>query len=251
MPSPARHCITEAAAPEITFFVPCLNEEPNIAGALDNIRSAIADVPTPYEILVVDDCSTDRTVPVVRQYMADHPKAPIVLLQHAQHQGLGHNFKAAASMAKGRYYMLVNGDNVERRELIAALLARLGEADIIIPYFGKLDARPLERRVVSRAFTRLVNLLSGTRIQYYNGAVIHLRENVVAHHSGTRGFGYQAELVTRLISRGANYVELEVPMQERQHGRSSAFNLRNFFSVAGSLGRILRNRLQHGAGPHA
>ncbi len=238
-----RVCFTEAESPEMSFFVPCLNEELNIAGALDTLLAALQLKPVPHEILVVDDCSSDRTVAVVEAYMVAHPQVPIVLIKNAYHQGLGHNFAAAARLAKGRYYMLVNGDNVERSEVIAAILSRLGKADIIIPYFGALDRRPLQRRIVSRTFTLLVNLLSGTRVQYYNGAVAHLRQNVVAYHPGTRGFGHQAELITRLLYLGATYTEVEIPMEERQHGHSSAFKWQNFRSVAGSLWRILRNRV--------
>ncbi len=129
-------------------------------------------------------------------------------------------------------------------EVIEAILSRLGQADIIIPFFGRLDNRPLNRRIVSRTFTKLVNAISGTRVQYYNGAVAHLRENVIAHHPGTRGFGHQAELITQLLYLDATYTEVEVPMQERQHGHSSAFKWQNFLSVAGSLWRILRNRFR-------
>jgi glycosyltransferase involved in cell wall biosynthesis len=243
-PGVTRVCLTEAVTPQISFFVPCLNEELNVAGALDTILAALQDVPVAAEILVVDDCSSDGTVPLVEAYMVSHPDAPLVLIKNDRHRGLGHNFAAGARLAQGRYYMLVNGDNVERREVIVAILERLGQADIIIPYFGKLDRRPPMRRIISRAFTLLVNLLSGTRVQYYNGAVAHLRENVIAWHPGTPGFGHQAELITRLLYLGATYTEVEVPMEERQHGHSSAFKWRNFLSVAGSLGRIARNRFQ-------
>jgi hypothetical protein len=80
-------------------------------------------------------------------------------------------------------------------------------------------------------------------VRYYNGAVIHRRENVVKYHPGTRGFAYEAELITRLIARGATYLEVEVPGVERPHGASSAFKMRNAVSVGGSLIRIGRARL--------
>lgn len=240
--SMTRHCLCEATDPTITFFVPCLNEELNVAGALDTILAACGEVPVSFEILVVDDCSSDDTVGVVRGYMVAHATAPIVLVTHGQHQGLGQNYAGGARVARGQYYMLVNGDNVERKELIEEILTRLGKADIVMPYFGRLDRRPFMRRVVSRTFTFIVNLLSGQRVQYYNGAVAHLRENVVAHHSATRGFGHQAELITLLLYRGATYAEVEVPMEERQHGQSSAFRWENFVSVSASLWRIFRNR---------
>jgi dolichol-phosphate mannosyltransferase len=228
---------------DITFYVPCLNEERNVPGTLDVIGKAVAATGVSYEILVVDDGSTDRTSAVVESFGAAHPDVPLRLIRNPRTQGVGYNFAAGARVGRGKYYMLVNGDNVERVEVLTALLGRLGQADILIPYFGRLDQRPLARRLVSRAFARLVNVLSGTKVHYYNGAVVHLRENVVRWHPGTRGFAYQAELITRLIRHGASYIEMEVPGQERQQGASKAFRLRNFLSVSGSLARILLRRL--------
>ncbi len=232
-------------SPDITFFVPCLNEAQNVLGTLNVILEAIEQVKVSYEIVVVDDASSDGTVAVVERFQREHPEVALELKRNEVNQGLGHNYAAAARTAQGRYYMLVNGDNVERLEVVTALLSRLGQADIIIPYFGRLDERPLKRRIISRTFTILVNLLSGTSVRYYNGAVVHRRENVVKYHPGTRGFAYEAELITRLIARGATYVEVEVPSAERRHGVTKAFKFGNTLSVGGSLVRIGWARLSH------
>ncbi len=229
---------------DISFFVPCLNEEKNIAGTLETIALAVEGSGVRHEVLVVDDCSQDGTVGVVRAHQHTHPEQPVILITSDTHQGLGVNYIRAAKTARGRYYMLVNGDNVERREVITALLSRLGQADIIIPYFGGMDNRPLVRRIISRTFTLLVNLLSGNRIGYYNGAVVHLRENVLRRHPGTKGFAYQAELITLLLARGASYAQVEVPSEERQHGVSKAFRPMNCLSVGHSLIKIGLRRLR-------
>lgn len=248
---------TEGASPQpscpsvdVTFFVPCLNEEKNVAGTLDVITGATAEVGVRYEILVVDDCSADGTVAVVEAYQANHPEAPIRLHKKERNQGLGRNYAEGARIARGRYYMLVNGDNVERREVLVALLPMLGQADILIPYFGRLDTRPWIRRIISRTFTKIVNWASGTSVRYYNGAVVHLRENVIKWHPGTRGFAYQAELITRLLAHGASYIEVEVPGEERQGGVSKAFRPKNMVSVGNSILRIARRRLCPDASAH-
>jgi glycosyltransferase involved in cell wall biosynthesis len=228
----------ETDAPVVTFYVPCYNEAPNVCGALDNIAEAIRRVPCNHEILVYDDGSTDDTSGVVSAYAAAHPDAPIRLIRNETNLGLGHNYRAGAGVATGTHYMLVNGDNVEHPDVIAAVLGHLGEADIVIPWFGRYDTRPKGRIVVSRTFTFIVNLLSGERVHYYNGAVLHRRENVLHHHSGAAGFAYQAELITTLLRNGADYVEVEVLGQERKEGDSRAFQPKNFVSVGGSLIRI-------------
>lgn len=229
---------------DITFFVPCLNEEKNVINSLRVILGAVSEVGVSYEILVVDDFSEDATVSVVEAFQREKPELPVILVKSERNYGLGCNYARGAGLAHGRHYMLVNGDNVERHEVIVALLSKLGQADIIIPYFGGMDNRPLIRRVISRTFTFIVNTLSGNRIGYYNGAVVHLRENVIRWHPGTRGFAYEAELITRLIDRGASYIQVEVPSEERQHGVSKAFRFRNFLSVSASLMKIGGRRLR-------
>src|SRR5262245_55925296 len=47
---------------DISFFVPCYNEEPNILGAIEKLVGISTKLGLSYEILVFDDCSRDRTV---------------------------------------------------------------------------------------------------------------------------------------------------------------------------------------------
>jgi hypothetical protein len=69
-------------------------------------------------------------------------------------------------------------------------------------------------------------------------------------HTNYRGFGFQADMITRLLDEGFSYIEVPVTAQERTKGSSKALTLRNFFSVAHTLvdlfirriGRITRHR---------
>ncbi|WP_430396131.1 glycosyltransferase family 2 protein [Ferrovibrio sp.] len=231
----------DATQPEISFFVPCYNEERNIGGTLATIAEAIGTLP--HEVLVIDDGSKDGTGDVVRSYMAAHPERPIRFIIRGKNQGLGLNYFKAAFEARGRYYMLVNGDNVEPVETIRAITALVGKADMVVPNFGRGDKRPWSRRAISATFTFITNLLSGNRIGYYNGPVLHLTENVRFWRSETIGYGYQAELLCKMLANGATYVEVVVPNGDREWGSSKAFAPGNFLSVANSLFHILLRRI--------
>ena len=63
-------------------------------------------------------------------------------------------------------------------------------------------------------------------------------------HSRRSGFGFQADLVLRLLDEGASYVEVPIVGLERQAGASSALKLRNWLSVGRTLLSILRRRLR-------
>ncbi len=231
---------------DITFFVPCYNEEGNIAGTIDTIVEALQGLSLSYGILVCDDASTDRTCEIVQRQIAAKPEILIQLVENAKNNGLGHNYFQCAFLADSTHYMLINGDNVEPVLQIRDILTHLGEADMVIPYFGERETRTGFRKVVSRTFTLLVNTLSSHSIHYYNGAVLHRTENVRLWSSETRGYGYQTELICRLLHEGRSYVEVSTFNIDRQWGCSKAFSFSNIFAVLISLRHIFFMRIQYG-----
>ena len=230
--------------PLITLFVACYNEVENISGTLDVVRTACAEVGITYEVLIIDDASTDGSVDVIRQYMAAHLEAPIRLHVNERNMGLGENFAEAAFMGTGEYYRLVCGDNVEPVETLVKVFREIGKTDIILTYRpDDVQGKALSRKLLSGLYTKIVNLISGYNIHYYNGLPIMKRQAVMRWQPNSHGFGFQADLVTRLLDRGATYVEIAVTGHERETGKAKAINLRNFLSVSHSLLNIGIRRL--------
>jgi glycosyltransferase involved in cell wall biosynthesis len=229
---------------DLTFFVPCFNEEKNIANTLDAIISAISRTTFTYEIIVVDDKSKDLTKEVVKEYIINSDIKAISLVVNKFNMGLGRNYVDISFISNGKYYMLVNGDNAEPEETIFSIVASLGSADMIIPYFGKNDSRSLSRVYVSKSFTFLINLISGHKIQYYNGPVIHKTFNVMRWSPDTHGFAYQAEIIVKVLDEKGSFSEVMISNLDRNEGSSSAFTAHNLFSVAHSILQIFLRRLR-------
>ncbi len=229
--------------PSITFFIQCLNEEGNVGRAIDTIVEVMASRSEPYEVLVVDDASVDGSVAEVLDRGRRHPALRLDLMRNVALQGLGHNYFMAAQRARGTYFMMVCGDAVEPPESLRRILDCLGRADMVVPYFESWDARGPLRRTLSRVFVRLVRWLSGTRLRYYNGPVLHKTANVRSDGSRSSGFGYQAELLCRLLRKGKSVVEVQIANHDRDRGGSKAFTLRNLALVAGTCWRIFRARV--------
>jgi glycosyltransferase involved in cell wall biosynthesis len=228
---------------DITLFIACYNEEENILKAIGHVVEATATVGCTYDIVIIDDASRDRSVELIRGYMDRHPGIPIKLLVNDSNQGLGTNYSEAAFHGRGCYYRLIVGDDEERVESIIAVLKRLGEADMILTYHADTSHRAPVRRIISRCFTALVNLLSGNRLHYYNGLAVHRRHDVLRWHSHAHGFGFQADMITRLLDCGATYVEVPVVPKERTAGVTKAFTFRNICSVGHTLLEIFIRRV--------
>jgi glycosyltransferase involved in cell wall biosynthesis len=229
---------------EVTFFVPCFNEQDNILSTLSTIQKAIQDFDFKFEIMLVSDGSTDATISLAFGHDIKNLKnCAFELFDEKQNKGLGYRYIEAANKCRGRYFMLINGDNVETVEQIKSILNHKGQADSIVPFFGKNDSRSIFRRNLSLIFTMVINLISGNKLRYYNGAVLHKSQNLKQLNFSVSGYAYQCEILCELISRGISYVEIPVTNSDRQWGVSKAFRAANFVSVAKSAGRILCRRI--------
>lgn len=228
---------------DVTFFVACYNEQDNIVAALDVVVDVCAQVNCSFDIVIVDDASRDASVARIEDYMQSHPELPIRLIVNRKNQGLGSNFAEAAYHGGGKYYRVICGDNEERKESLLAAMRRLGQADIILTYFEDSSARSWARRSISSTYNTAVNLISGHRIHYYNGLAIHLRENVMRWHSNAHGFGFQADIITRLLDMGATFIEVPVIASQRPTGATKAFTIRNICSVGHTLLEIFIRRV--------
>jgi glycosyltransferase involved in cell wall biosynthesis len=231
-----------AHACDITLFVACYNEEQGVIASIETAVAAARQAGRSFDIVVVDDASSDRSVELVRQYMAQHPELTMTLLVNEKNQGLANNYAEAAFWGRGKYYRLICGDDVETQATLAGVFRRLGEADIITTYHAEAGARSPVRRLISRSYTTLINILGGHRLRYYNGVAVNLRYNVLRWHSNAYGFGFQADLLTRLLDMGATCLEIPVVPKERARGATKAFTLRNFCSVAHTLLEIVIRR---------
>ena len=228
---------------DLTVLVPCKNEEDHIRGTLDTVVESMREVGCRYEVLVFDDGSRDRTSEVVGEYCKEHPDLPIRLHRNPRNFGLSRTFVDGAFAGRGRYFRLVCGDNVEPKETIVSVVSRMGQADMIIPYHSQSVGSPL-RIGISRLYTFLVNLFTGYRLRYYNGNPLFRRDHVMRWHPYSFGFGFQADLIARLLDEGATYVEVPVHAIRRdKRGPASFLNPRNFVSTAHTLYELLRRRL--------
>ena len=233
-----------AASIDLSLFVSCYNESDLISKTLDTVLEALADVEKiSYELIIIDDCSRDESVQVIEKYVGEHPEECIVFRRNAVNLGWAQNYLDAAFLGRGKYYRVICGDNSEPKETMVSVFNAIGAADILIPYYATSEGRSTYRLMVSGIYTRLVNMLSGFRLHYYNGLPLHLRYNVMRWHSNTRGFGFQADILCLLLEQGFTYKEIPVTTIEHKGGDSTAITSRNLLSVGHTLFDILVRRI--------
>jgi glycosyltransferase involved in cell wall biosynthesis len=234
-------------AVDLTVLVTCYNEETYIVPTLESVVSALGKAGvTSCEILVIDDASKDGSVRRVREFLDAHPAYPIRLEVNAINHGFANNYVEGAFLGRGKYYHLVCGDDSMPEEFLVDAYRLIGKADMIIPYQiqGEVQGKSGGRKILSRVFTRLVNLLSGYHLKYYNGLLIQIRYNVMRWHPISYGCGFQADIITMLLDQGFSYLQVYSRSVDKKGRGSTSVTLRNFLSVCHTLLEIALRRVR-------
>ena len=117
----------------LSVLVPAYNEEATIVRILDTLQSVQLPEGIRMELVVVNDCSTDRTGQIVEQYIAQHPDASILYEKHAKNAGKGAALHTAIQLATGDLIVVQDADlEYDPHEFSILLKPFLaGQADVV------------------------------------------------------------------------------------------------------------------------
>jgi glycosyltransferase involved in cell wall biosynthesis len=225
--------------PTLSVIIPALNEGQNIANTVQEVLTAIGDRFADYELVLVNDGSTDDTGRIMDQLAAGNPHLRV--LHNPSPNNLGGAYKKGLAVARHDYVLMVPGDDQLPAAGIANVLARVGEAEMVIPYHTNLHIRPLGRQITSRLFTAILNALFHLRLRYFNSIVVYRRELLQTITIRTDSFAFQAETLIKLLRAGHSYVEVGLEIRERPTGRSTALRWTNVVAVFRAVGQLLRD----------
>lgn len=220
--------------PSITVIIPAYNEAGNIENTTQSILNGLNNLGFEnFEILIFNDASTDNTGKISDNLALENRR--IKVIHNNPNKGFGYNYQKGIELAQYDYSVMFPGDNVITEASVRDLLSKTGQADIIISYVTNPELRTFTRRTISKAFTILVNFLFGLNVAYYNGSPIIKTALVRATPRTTSGFAYMAEILVQLLKSGHKYIEIATNIQPRTYGKSTAFKLKNFYSVGKTL----------------
>lgn len=214
----------------ITVIIPAYNEAGNLPGTVSDIVPLLEKHFSDYEVFIFNDFSSDDTGRIADEAAGKNPK--IKAIHNPKNMGLGYNYKTGVARATQDYVIMVPGDNEITGESYEGMFEALKRGrDIVIPYTANMEVRPRMRQIISRVYTKLLNLLFGLKVAYYNGTVIHKRPLIQSVKIETDGFAYQAEALIKLIKAGHTTQEVPMYLKKREYGSTKAFNYRNIYRV--------------------
>jgi glycosyltransferase involved in cell wall biosynthesis len=225
-------------AQSVTVLVTAMNEEGNLIPTVDNVVTAVTPRFSDYEILIIDDGSTDQTGAMADRLAAANPR--IRVHHNGTNRGLGYSLRQGIAQADRRYTALVAGNNIVSLKGLEDVYDHVGTADVVLSYIFT-DVRGIVRRAISRTLVIVLNLLFGLRLRYYTGPWICSTEALKRFQTIGQGSMILPEIPLRLIYEGLSYVEIGLQPQPRTAGETKTFRIVNLVSAATSIVHLFWN----------
>src|SRR4029434_9265915 len=190
----------------VSVCLPAVNEVKNLEGAVADIVWAADGVLAEYEILVVNDGSTDGTRELADRLAHENPR--VRALHQPRNMGIAAAYERALDEAKLDHFSFLAGDGEIARESVRSILAAVGRADIVAPYHQNPRARQLHRRFLTWASTTLVNLLCALTRHYYQVPCIYPVALARALPKTEGGFYFLTQMLIHALHAGYSCVEV-------------------------------------------
>ncbi len=202
---------------DISIVVPVLNEEESIPALHQRLTEALGQAGCSYEILVVDDGSTDRSFEILCELQAQDEHLHVVRFR--RNYGQTAAFAAGFDRARGDVVVTIDADLQNDPADIPALLAKMAEGyDVVSGWRVDRQDRFLDRRLPSILANRLIGWATGVRIHDYGCSLKAYRREVLAD---VHLYGEMHRYIPALAhAAGARVTEIPVHHAPRRFGKS-------------------------------
>jgi glycosyltransferase involved in cell wall biosynthesis len=234
---------------KLSVFFPMWNEQDYIERAIEAAREECEDLMgsgdiADYEIIIVDDASTDNTAVIAGKIAKDDPR--VVLVQHPENRKLGGAMKSGFSAATGDVVLYTDADlPFDMHDVHKAMrLLRYYDADVVSAYRFDRTGEGYVRTIYSFFYNMMVRILFGVRMRDINFAFKLCRSRIFEHVTlKSEGSFIDAELVVKAQKYGYSVIQFGVDYFPRTRGVSTLSSPSVIFKIlreARSLRREIR-----------
>lgn len=220
--------------PSISAFFPAFNDGGTIPSMVISVVRTLPKVTDDYEVVVVNDGSSDYTAEMLEELDRLYPQVRIVT--HPQNRGYGAALRSGFSSATKEWIFYTDGDGqYDPRELVNLVEAVQEDTDIVNGF--KIERHdPLHRVIIGRVYHHIVRLMFGFRLRDVDCDFRLIRRKVfdevqLRSTSGT----ICLEMVKKMQDAGFKFEEVPVHHFHRAYGKSQFFNFPRLVRTAVQL----------------
>ncbi|MBN1465419.1 glycosyltransferase family 2 protein [candidate division KSB1 bacterium] len=201
---------------DISIVVPLFNEQDSLFELFAQIKTVMQELELSFEVIFVDDGSTDRSSNIVHSLNAKDPRAK--LIQFRKNYGKAAGLAAGFKMATGDVVITMDADLQDDPKEIPHLLDKLNEGYDLVSGWKKVRHDPFIKTQTSKVYNYFTSLFSGIRLHDFNCGLKAYRSQVVKTMSI---YGELHRYLPVIAFRnGYRVTEIPVSHRARKYGRS-------------------------------
>ncbi len=220
----------------ISLFFPCYNEEDNIETTVKKALDVLRSLTDTFEIIVVDDGSSDQTEKIVRSLIKEEKR--IKLIQHPRNRGYGAVLRTGLKNARYELICFTDADGQFDFSQIKKMLPLINDSDVVIGY-RKKRRDSFHRLVNAKIYGLVIRLFFGLKVKDVDCGFKLFQKKVIDDiEIESQGALASAEILVKIKSKGYRIMEIGVDHFPRFAGKSTGANLRVIFKAAKELFRF-------------
>lgn len=201
----------------VSLLIPAYNEHASIESVIERSLAVLKECTTDYELIVLDDTSTDDTYALMQQAKQKHPQ--IRIERHEHNQGIAKTFEDLYSLATKDFLFLISGDGQFPPETLRACMPLLENHDVVI--CDRIYKHyTLYRHLISSAYRWMPRILFGVDLRD-PGTIKCVKRDIVLNTPviSTSVF-VEAERFIRAAKRGARIAHVPLIQEPRKGGKA-------------------------------
>ncbi|MBI2599415.1 glycosyltransferase [Candidatus Daviesbacteria bacterium] len=210
----------------LSVFFPCINEEGNLENTVNRAEAVLKELKIRYEIIIVDDGSTDKTGQIADKLVRENPNIRVV--HHTQNLGYGEALKSGFYNARYDTIVYTDGDGQFDFSEVTKFLEKIKDCDAVIGYRIKRQD-PLIRRLFGKGWRLTLLTFFGLTLKDVDCGFKMVKKEVIEkipHLESQRGAMINAELAIKAKKKGFRIGQVGVRHYPRLSGRSTGANIR-------------------------
>lgn len=210
---------------EISLSLPCYNEEGNVRQVVTKACSVLDKLASKYEVIIVDDGSSDKTQAIARELAAQNPKVKVI--HHEVNQGYGAAVRSGLKNSQYDYVCFTDGDGQFDLEELKKLTDLMADNDMVIGY-RRQRKDPFYRSFNACLYGFLIRLLFDLKVKDLNCAFKVFRKRVIDDlEIESKAALVNAEILIKARKKGYTKIK-EVPVSHypRTLGQQTGANLK-------------------------
>ena len=223
--------------PSLAIAIPAYNEEGSVRRVIESALSAAKSLTSDFEILIVDDGSTDATGKIADRFAKTNKR--IRVIHHEHNLGFSGAIKSCYTGAGKELVFLLPGDGQIDAKDVAIFLRAMKNADVVVGYRIS-NPEPLPRRINSWVFHTLFRTLFRVHLREISTSILWKKSvldsiNVTAD---SRSALIEPEVVCKAWNAGFRFAEVPIPYYPRVTGKPKGTNILMILMTVKELFRL-------------